>query len=94
MRAQDLAEQHARQNDVVRELRLTDALRTSIDFAKGLTDDVQWDRIYRIFHDLKDSIQSVDALSRELKLFTTHASGREFDRLVNLDITRATAQIP
>jgi hypothetical protein len=36
---QDLAKQHARQNDVVGKFGLTDTLRTRIDFAKGLTDN-------------------------------------------------------
>jgi hypothetical protein len=40
MRAQDLAEQHPRQNDVVRKLRLAHTLRAGVDFAKRFTDDV------------------------------------------------------
>jgi uncharacterized membrane-anchored protein len=41
MRTQHLAEQHARQDDIVRKLRLTDALRTRVDLAKGLTNNVE-----------------------------------------------------
>jgi hypothetical protein len=40
MRTKHLAEQHPWQNDVVRELRLTDTLRACIDFAKGLANNV------------------------------------------------------
>ena len=39
--AQDLAEEHARQHDVVGKLRLAGALRARIDLAKRLADDVQ-----------------------------------------------------
>ena len=38
MSTQNLAEEHARQHDVVGKLRLTGALRAHIDFAKGLAD--------------------------------------------------------
>jgi hypothetical protein len=41
MTAQHLAIQHARQNDVVGEFSLSDALRPRIDFAERLSDDVQ-----------------------------------------------------
>jgi len=41
VRAQELAEQHAREDDVVRELRLADTLRAGINFAKRLSDNVQ-----------------------------------------------------
>ena len=41
MTAQDLAEEHARQNDVVGELRLANTLRARINFAKRLADDIK-----------------------------------------------------
>ena len=44
MAAQDLAEQHARQHDVVGKLRLADTLRARIDFAKRFADYVKWFR--------------------------------------------------
>jgi hypothetical protein len=40
MTAEDLAIQHARQNDVVRKLRLADTLCPRVDFAEWLADNV------------------------------------------------------
>jgi hypothetical protein len=41
MTAEDLAEKHARQNDVVGELGLADALRARVDFSKRLANYIQ-----------------------------------------------------
>ena len=91
MRTQHLAEQHARQNDVVGELRLTDTLRASIDLAERLADNVQilGHRLHRLTRIL---IQSVDAFFRQFHFFATHARGGEFYRLVNLDIASTATQ--
>ena len=45
MTAKHLAIQHARQNDVVSELRLANTLRARVDLAKRLSDDVQRGRL-------------------------------------------------
>jgi len=37
VRTQDLTEQHAREDDVVRELRLPDTLRTRVNFPEGFS---------------------------------------------------------
>ena len=42
MTAQNLAEEHARQNDVVGKLRLAGALRARVDLAKRFADYVEW----------------------------------------------------
>ena len=42
MAAQNLAEEHARQHDVVGKLRLAGALRARIDLAKRFADYVEW----------------------------------------------------
>ena len=42
MAAQNFAEEHARQNDVVGKLRLTGTLRARVDLAKGFADYVEW----------------------------------------------------
>ena len=41
MTAQNLAEEHARQNDIVGELRLPRALRARVNFAERFSDDVE-----------------------------------------------------
>jgi hypothetical protein len=90
MRAKNLAEQHAREHDVVCELRLAHTLRARVNLAKGLAYNVEIfsHRLHRGF-----LIQSVDTLPRQFEFFTTHAGGREFHRLVDLNISGTTAQI-
>ena len=38
-------------------------------------------------------IEAVDGFARQLRFFSAHAGGGEFDRLVNLDVARAAAEI-
>src|SRR5438874_13542316 len=45
MTAQNLARKHARQNDVVGKLCLAGALRSRINLAERLADDIQWSTV-------------------------------------------------
>jgi len=47
--AQNLAVEHPRENYVVGELRLSDALRPRVDFAKRFTDNIEWFAVFVTF---------------------------------------------
>ena len=94
-RAEDFAVEHARQRDVVGEARLAHALRARVHLAEGLADRPSVLAPLRFFpvrlHRLL--FVAVDALARQLGLFAAHARGGQLDRLVNLDVAGAAAEV-
>ncbi len=91
MATEDLAVEHAWENDVVGEFGLTNTFRTRIDFAEWLADDVEW--ISALFTFAHALIESVHTFPWQFVRFASYSRRCQFNRFVDLDVTSTPAQI-
>src|SRR5256886_16949017 len=72
MAAQNLAREHTRQKDVVGKLCLASALRSRINLAKGLADDLQWFTVIHGKSATKRHKKHKIKIERRIELISNH----------------------
>src|SRR2546421_11428142 len=72
MAAQNLAREHTRQKDIVGKLRLAGALRSRINLAERLADDIQWFTVIHGKSATKRHKKHKIKIARRIELISNH----------------------